>query len=75
VTTNGRPLTTAEACALLDCAPIQLRRWRDRGLLTAEKERTAGTGRLLWAEPPLLDLHRILPRRQPGHTRRIKIPS
>jgi len=72
MTTNGRgPLTTAEACALLDCAPMQLYRWRDAGHLTATKERTAGTGRLLWDASDVRVLALKLPPKRPGHTRRL----
>lgn len=72
MTTNGRPLTTAEACALLDCAPIQLRRWREAGWLDAEKERTAGRGRLLWAIDPIEVLREALPPKRAGHTRQAR---
>lgn len=72
MTTNGR-LTTAEACELLDCAPTQLYRWRIEKHLVAEKEPTAGTGRLWWDRERVLDLAEELGPKRPGHTRRIKI--
>lgn len=77
MTTNGRgPLTTAEACQVLQCEPIQLRRWRNVGFLIATKDPSrGGTGRLLWSRSHVNALARKLPPKRPGHTRRIKLPS